>query len=268
MESRKNLLIWGFLAVGILLIGLSFYLSRTNSTPLSPTLTLARAEPLTGEAAVFRNGMAVKEPLKRKISLGHFDSIETRDLGEVRLDFESAYRVRVKEHSLVTLERVEDQDGFHTVLILKRGQIQIENYGREGDLFIAKNGERISATDYQESPLSRAPVTEAEPSPGWTSPVKEGTGLTEREIQETMNSHRTSFLKCYSGLLQKDAQAKGEATLTFTVENSGKLSAVEVTSSNLQQDDFKKCLIEVMNRVEFRPFEGSPISTLFPLKFE
>jgi hypothetical protein len=116
--------------------------------------------------------------------------------------------------------------------------------------------------------LARAQVTEAEPSPGWTSPVPEGTGLTEKEIQETMNSHRTSFLKCYSGLLQKDAQAKGEATLTFTVENSGKLSAVEVTSSNLQQDDFKKCLIEVMNRVEFRPFDGSPISTLFPLKFE
>jgi hypothetical protein len=268
VESRKNLLVWGSLVVGVVLILFSFYLGRTVSVPLSPTLTLARAEPLTGEASVLRHGMTAKETLKRKISLGHFDSIETRDLGEVRLDFETAYRVRVKEHSLITLERVEDQDGFHTVLILKRGQIQVENYGREGDLFIAKNGERISATDYQESPLAQAQVTEAEPSSEWTSPAPEGTGLTEKEVQETMTSHRTSFLKCYSGLLQKDAQAKGQATLTFTVENSGKLKSVEVTSSDFQQEDFKKCLIEVMNRVEFRPFDGSPISTLFPLKFE
>jgi hypothetical protein len=266
METPKSPWIWGFLLLGVFLIGLSLYFGQRTTERLNPVLILARAEKLTGQATIVRNGGLQKENLERRTPLGHLDSVETGDLGEVRLDFESAYRVRLKEQSLATLERVEDQDGFHVVLILKRGNIEIENFGREGDLFIAKNGERISASDYQQSPLAQVPTSDN--SAAATPTPMPDRSLTEKEIQEVMASHRTSFLKCYTQLLQKNPAAKGEATLTFTVENNGKVSAAEVTSATLQQADFKKCLIEVMNRVEFRSYEGPPVSTLFPLKFE
>ena len=268
MESPKSPWIWGFLLLGVFFIGLSLYFGQKTNLRVSPAITLARAEKLTGEAHLLRSGGQQKNSLEHRTALGPLDSVETGDLGEVRLDFESAFRIRLKEHSLVTLERVEDQDGFHVVLIIKRGSIQIENFGREGDLFIAKNGERISATDYQESPLAMAPVTGAMAVPIAKPESASQTSISEQEIQDVMASHRTSFLKCYTQLLQKDPNAKGEVSLTFTVENNGKMSGTEVSSPTLNQPDFKKCLIEVMNRVEFRIFEGAPVSTLFPLKFE
>jgi hypothetical protein len=94
------------------------------------------------------------------------------------------------------------------------------------------------------------------------------TPLTEDEISGVMASHRSSFFKCYTQLLQKEPQAKGETTLSFTIDNSGKLMTYDMTSAKLQRPEFKKCLLDVMSRVTFRPFQGQPVSTLFPIKFE
>ena len=268
MESPKSLWIWGFLLLGFACISFSLYYSQKTHPTLSPTVTLAWAERSTGSASVLRNGLVQKENLNRKMAIGHLDSVETGELGEVTLDFESSDRIRLKEHTLITLERFEDAEGFHSTLVLKRGHIQIENVGREGELFIAKNGERIAASKYQDSPLAQAPVQEAESNDIPAVPVPDGASLNEKEIQDVMGARRSSFMKCYTQLLQKDARAKGEVSLAFTVENSGKIGSVEMTSPNLQQEDFKKCLIDVVSRIEFPPFKGAPVSTLFPLKFE
>jgi hypothetical protein len=268
VETPKNPWIWGFLIVGLICIGLSLFLTTNPNEHLATTPPLAKAQRITGDATITRHGSLKREKLEGHPTLSHLDSVETGDLGEVRLDFESAFRVLLKESTLVTLERIEDQKGFHVVLIVKRGSIQVENLGHEGDLFIAKNGERISANQYHESPLSKVAVENPQTALATTTASVAGATLSEQEIQDVMGSHRTSFLKCYSQLLQKDPNAKGDATLTFTVENNGKVNGVEITSNTLKQDDFKKCLSEVMNRVEFRSFQGPPVSSLFPLKFE
>lgn len=269
MESPKNLWIWGFLLLGALFIALSLFLTGPKSTPdLKPTLVLAHAEKTLGSASLLKDGLLKRAPLVSRADLGPLDSIETGEIGEVRLDFDSGYRVRVRDSSLVTLERVEDQNGYHIVLILKRGTLTVDSFGRDGELFIAKNGERISATDYSESPLAQAPVQAPVETSAQSAAAEANKGITDQEIQAVMSSHRTSFLKCYTQLLQKDPHAKGDVSLTFTVENSGKMSAIEATSPTLKQTDFKKCLIDVMSRIEFRTFQGPPVSTLFPLKFE
>lgn len=268
METPKNPWIWGFLIVGLVCIGLSFILTTHPNEHLVTAAPLAKAQLMTGEATITRSGSLQREKIEGHPTLNQLDSVETTDLGEVRLDFESAFRVLLKENTLVTLERIGDQKGFHVVLIIKRGSIQVDNIGHEGDLFIAKNGERISADQYHESPLSKVAVEDPQQSLTPPNAPAVGGSLSEQEIQDVMGSHRTSFLKCYSQLLQKDPNAKGDATLTFTVENNGKVNGVEITSTSLKQEDFKKCLSEVMNRVEFRPFPGPPVSSLFPLKFE
>lgn len=265
---EKNQLVLGFLFLGLVLVGLSTYFSFFASEDVIQEIRLARIERETGRVFVLRSGYTQKEKVDRKESLYNLDSVETLESGEAILSFDSAYRIHISNNTLVTLEKIDDQEAFHILLIVKRGEIRVENFGREGELFIAKNGERISATDYNGSQLARVPVEPPQPNQAFSNPIPADQGLAEEEITTVMNNHRTSFFKCYTQLLQQDPTAKGRVSLNFTIENNGKLSVSEVTASELNNEDFKKCLLQVLRRIEFRSFEGPPISTLFPLKFE
>ncbi len=268
MPENKNQLVFGFLFLGLILVGISIYFSFLSPRTPDKEIRLARVDRETGKVFVLRSGYTQKENVEKRESLFNLDSIETLETGEALLSFESAYRVRLFNNAMVTLERIDDQEGFHVILILKRGEIRIENFGREGELFIAKNGDRVSATDYNSSPLSQAPVDPPQPNEAFSNPAPSDQGLSEEEIGTVMSNHRTSFFKCYTQLLQKEPTAKGNVSLSFTIENNGKLSVAEVTASELSNEDFKKCLLEVLRRIEFRSFTGPAISTLFPLKFE
>jgi hypothetical protein len=268
MPEHKNHLVLGFLTLGLIFVGLSIYFSFFTEVEKPREIRLARVERENGKASVLRSGYTLKENVDRRLNLYNLDSVETLETGEAILALESAYRVRLFNNTFVTLERVDDSDGFHVVLILKRGEIRIENFGREGELFIAKNGDRVSASDYNSSPLAQAPVEPPSPNEAFSNPLPENQSLSEDEISTVMNNHRTGFFKCYTQLLQKEPSAKGQVTLSFTIENNGKLSVAEVTASQLPNEDFKKCLLEVLRRIDFRAFQGPAISTLFPLKFE
>ena len=265
--QSKTQLILGFVLVGLFLLGLSYYFSKQEAAKPEREMRLARLERETGKVFVLRSGYTQKENIERRAQLYSLDSIETTDLGEATLSFESAYRVKVLASSLVTLEKIDDPETFHVVVIIKRGDIRVENFGREGELFIAKNGDRVSASDYNSSSLAQLPTAAPTPVDESTAPTPNQT-LSEDEIGAVMNSHKTAFFKCYTQLLQKEPQAKGNVSLSFTIENTGKLSVAEVTASQIQNQDFKKCLIEVLHRIEFKSFQGVPVSTLFPLIFE
>jgi hypothetical protein len=43
---------------------------------------------------------------------------------------------------------------------------------------------------------------------------------------------------------------------------------VEIAKSDIADPHFKNCLSEVVARTRFRSFNGEPIATVFPLKFE
>lgn len=266
MPDQKNQLVAGFILIGIALIGLSYYFSTRAQTATIAETRLARVEKNSGKVSVLRNGYTQRENIELRASVNNLDSIETTDLGEATLEFDSAYRVKILDNTLVTIEKVDDPDDYHIVLIVKRGDVRVENFGREEALFIAKNGERVSATDYNGSSLSQTPVVA--PTPVESMMSSDSSGLSEEEITSTMNSNRTAFFKCYTQLLQKDPSSKGQVTLSFSIENNGKLSMSEVTSSTINDQDFKSCLISVLQRVEFKSFSGPAISTLFPLKFE
>jgi hypothetical protein len=268
MPENKNQLVYGLLLLGLILVGISTYYSFFTPKPTIKEIRLGRAEHQTGQTFVLRSGYTQKEAVLRKADLYNLDSVETMETGESIIGFESAFRVRLFNNTLVTLEKIEDQQDFHIVLIIKRGEVKVENFGRDGELFIAKNGERISASDYNGSSLSQMAVEPIQPTADFSTAAPANQGLAEEEINTVMTNHRTSFFKCYTQLLQKEPTAKGDVALSFTIENNGKLSVAEVTASQLNNEEFKKCLLEVLKRVEFRAFQGPPISTLFPLKFE
>ncbi len=268
MPKDKSQLVIGFLLLGLVLVGLSTYFSYFAPKSNPTEILLARVERETGKAFIYRSGYTQRENVDRRTDLFNLDSVETQETGEAIIAFESNHKLRLSPNTLVTLERSDDPQNLAVTAIIKRGEVHVDNVGREGELFVTKNGQRIAAADYNNSALASAAVEKPVPNEAFSSPVPENQGLSEEEINNVMNNNRASFFKCYTQLLQKEPSAKGNVSLSFTIENNGKLSVAEVTASQLQNVEFKKCLLEVLRRIEFRSFQGPQISTLFPLKFE
>jgi hypothetical protein len=261
MEDKKLQWVAGFLIAGLALLGLSALLIQQRSV-VSDSSRLARVTHESGTVSLLHPNLSQKENIQFSGSIFHLDSVETDETGDASIEFDDNSRLRLFPNSLVTLAK---EDG-RIIVILKHGDIKVER-ATSDHLLIAKNGERLAAKDYNGSELQKTPTSSALANVTPGSPAKDK-ALTEQDISQVMNNYRAHFFKCYTQLLQKDPNAKGDVSLSFTVENSGKLSAADVVSSTIKNDEFKKCLLEVLRRIEFHSFSGPPVSTLFPLKFE
>jgi hypothetical protein len=266
MNENKTQLVLSFVVAGAILIGLGFFLTKkSRNTPANP-IRLARIETQAGQVFVIRKGYAQREKVSDKVQLFNLDSVETAEASEANLSFESAFKIVVLENALLTLEQIKNGRDDHIELILKRGEIRVENFGREGKLVIAKNGERVQASQYNGSQLASAPVMPLEATV--EAPAAALEGLSSDEISATMAQNQGSLYKCYTLSLQKNSSYKGNVSISFTIDNNGKVSFAEITSSEIDDTDFKACLIEIVKRVEFKTFTGTPISTMFPILFE
>lgn len=267
--AKNNWLIPSLIIIGVISVALSLFIASQTEKSKPGARPLARLELNLGKVFVLRNNMTSKETLTRKSTLFALDSVETSVDGDATMEFDSAYRIRILENSLITL----DEENERIVLVIKRGDVQVENYGREGSVYISKDGVRWTATDYEMNYKKQAP-TETLPdlAPAETevagSPAVKAEGLTSEFIQDTLRAHRNSFFKCYTQLLQKTPGVVGQVSISFTIEKTGKVHQADIASSNLNDPAFKKCLLEAIRRVEFKTFGGDPISTVFPLRFE
>lgn len=266
---KSNWLVPSLVLVGIISLGLSLFFSSRPDKALFGQKPLARIEQGLGQASIFRKNMTVKEKLNRKSFLYNSESVETGGDGDAVMEFDSAYRIRILENSLITLS--EDRDKI--TIIIKRGDIQIENYGQEGTVFVSRDGVRWTATDYEmiykkQNQDQGLPDTAAVPVESAVANKPSTSGLSPEYIQDILKSQRNSFFKCYTQLLQKTPGITGQASLSFTIERSGKVVQATVASSNIADANFRKCLLEALQRIEFKSYSGDPIATVFPLKFE
>ncbi|WP_374078500.1 AgmX/PglI C-terminal domain-containing protein [Bdellovibrio bacteriovorus] len=266
--AKNNWLISSLIVVGIFSVALSLFIATQTEKQKPGARPLARLELNLGKVFVLRNNLTQKETLTRRATLFALDSVETSVDGDATMEFDSAYRIRIQENSLITL----DEENDRIVLIIKRGDLQVENFGREGSVFISRDGVRWSATDYEMNYKKQAPaetLPDLAPTEGTTPPPANlSEGLTSEFIQDTLKTHRGSFFKCYTQLLQKTPGVVGQASISFTIERTGKITQAEIASSSINDATFKKCLIDATKRVEFKSFGGDPISTVFPLRFE
>lgn len=266
--AKNNWLISSLIVVGIFSVALSLFIATQTEKQKPGARPLARLELNLGKVFVLRKNLTQKETLTRRATLFALDSVETSVDGDATMEFDSAYRIRIQENSLVTL----DEENDRIVLIIKRGDLQVENFGREGSVFISRDGVRWSATDYEMNYKKQAPaetLPDLAPTDVATPPQANlSEGLTSEFIQDTLKTHRGSFFKCYTQLLQKTPGVVGQASISFTIERTGKVTQAEIASSSINDATFKKCLIDATKRVEFKSFGGDPISTVFPLRFE
>jgi TonB family protein len=271
--AKNNKLILSLVVIGLLSLALSLFISTQTEKTNPNVQAIARAQLNLGKAFILRKNLTRKEILTRKTSIFPQDSVETGADGDATLEFDSGDRLHLQEDTLVTIDNENDR----LVVIIKRGDIQVEAEGREGFVFISREGQRWSPADYESKYRKQQAASENLPEgappaaasegigPGTSAP---GTGLTQEFIQDVLRTHRPAFFRCYTQLLQKTPGIVGQVSVSFTIERTGKVSAAELASSTFNDAPFKKCVLEAIRRVEFKSFNGEPISTVFPLKFE
>jgi hypothetical protein len=258
--GRNSGLVLTFFFSGLLLLGIGFLISKWMDADSPSTPSLAHVEKISDQVFILKKHLTQKEKLDKKSPLRALETIETNAEGEALLDFPSAYKIRVNPNTQITL----DQEGDKTILYIKSGDIKIENLGRDGSVFIAKAGLRWSATEYDVN--NHGPQNQQDPTLKHGENIPEG--LTPSYILDTLKAQKGNFYKCYTQLLQKKPGITGETSISITIEPTGKISRSDVTTSKLDEPSFKKCLIEAAGHIEFKPFGGDAITTVFPLKFE
>lgn len=259
MENSKKWAL-GFIVFGMIFLGLFTILSSKQNRSLQSATEIAIAEVYSGETFVLRSQPPQKEKIINRKWIRALESIETGPSADVILEFKSNFRIKPNPQSLVTLD---SKDGVDLILI-KKGNITFENYGPEGSLFILKDGQKINGTEYGLAQEKKS----VEPRTAVQSNASKNTRLTHKMIQDLLNNAKVQFYKCYSQLLQKTPGVNGQASIAFMIQPTGRVSQPEITSSSLSDSQFKKCLIGVIERVEFPPFSGNTISTEFPIRFE
>lgn len=224
----------------------------------------------SGAIKLYSNNFTQRSLVASEAKLEDLDTLETDGNGLASLIFENLYRIQVLEDSIVTIESFESPDGEQTlVLLLKRGDLKVEQVGREGSVLIGKNGQRINAADYNDSDLkqeSTEPLDVQDQS--YSEELTQKVGLTEAEISQAFSMQKSAFFRCYTQLLQRSPDVTGTLAFQLMIEPTGKASSAEVVNSNFNDPDFHNCLLEVIKRIEFKSFESAPVSTLFPMSFE
>lgn len=265
--AKSKWFIPSLVIAGLLFLALSLYMSTHLETQAPGVRVLARANFNSGEVFVLPRGMNVKNPFVKGVSLYYLDSLETGPNGDATLEFDSGFRIRVLDNVLLTL----DQDGEKAVVILKRGDVQVEKFGTENSVLISKNGQRTTANEYQVSvrqDSGQNAFPEIAPEAEQAPVVANGESLSSDYIQDTLKRQVPAFDKCYKQLLQRTPGIVGQVVMTFTIEKTGKIVSAEASTSNIADVDFKRCLSEAIRRVEFKSFRGDPIVSTFPMTFE
>ncbi|RYZ63624.1 MAG: energy transducer TonB [Proteobacteria bacterium] len=267
MIAKSKFLVPSLVTAGLFFMALSWWMSTGLDTRAPGMRVLARLSYNSGEVFILHKSMTDKEEVKKSKTLYHLDTVETGPNGDATLEIESGYRIRLLDNTMVTL----DQDGEKAVLILKRGDVQFENFGTNNQVLVSKGGTRMTPSEYL-SILKRDGAQGAFPelapnAPETPSAMGAGT-LSSEYIQDTLKRQIPAFDRCYKQLLQRTPGVVGEVVLNFTIERTGKISNSEVSTSTIADADFKRCLTEVVRRVNFNSFTGDPITSTFPMAFE
>ncbi len=262
------------LAVAALCFLLGLWLLLINRpVQTSSKRALGRVQVAFGESLVSPSRGAL-EKIEKARPLHRWDELQTREASEALVSFESGEEIRVLEKSRVLF----DLEAGRPLIVVLQGDIWIEREIESGQVLISREGSRKTLMEERLAKKSAVSKTSRQARTSSKASSKNndlglmnrsaGQRLTPDVIQSTLKAQRQSFFKCYTQLLQKTPGVTGEASVSFTIERTGRVSLAEISSSSLKDSAFRNCLLDTVRRVEFKSFPGDPISALFPLRFD
>lgn len=259
--NKRSWLVPAILIVGIILIVVSIWLpNQTRVYFKGKESDFAVVNDKVGVVTVTSAQSPSPVSLNLKTQLHPRDMVTTGADSEVLLQFKNESQLRVTSNSEILLDL---QENGSPLVVVRTGDIFTERFGKKPETWIRKDGQSLSITDYTASNKRNNKYLK-EPQPA----VDANETLTQTEIETVLSDRKSDFFKCYGQVLQKKPQSRGQVLLSFTIEKQGQTSKIEVSKSDIDDNTFKSCLMEVVARTKFRTFNGKSITTVFPLKFE
>lgn len=256
----KKWLVPALILVGLSLITISIWTPKNKNARDGVADQIATVVEKSGESSVSNNEMPESVSLRVNSSLKAKDIIQTSDDADIAIQWKNEGQFRVTEKSDVLLDQL---DNGQYLVVIRSGDLYVEKFGAPPSFWIRKEGQLLSAADFALSDKSKMAKLK-DPIPTKQNDRQ----LSQVEIENTLNAKKTDFFKCYGQALQRNAQAQGAVLISFTILNQGQATKVEISRSEINDSTFKSCLSEVVSRTQFKNFTGSPITTVFPLKFE
>ena len=258
--KRNNWVVPSLVIVGIVLIFFSIWAPQNNFQLGFSKKNLASIIEKTGSVKVQNSEMPLASDVKPGYTLESRDILRTDTNSEVLVEFNNGGQFRLAEKSEVLVDKL---DSGTPLVVIRTGEIFIEKFGKAPSFWVRKEGQIYSAVDYAlVDKKNSSRLTEAIPD------QQNKDQISQMEIETILNSKKNDFFKCFGQLIQKNPQASGQVLISFTIEKQGSTSKVEIAKSDINDMSFKSCLLEVVARTRFRPFNGNTIATVFPLKFE
>lgn len=258
---NKKWIVPGLFVLGLLLVTISFCGPQSGLHLSGNEPDLAVISEKSGSVLLRNNEMPQPISIKLNTALKARDIIRTEAESDVLVQFNNDGQFRVVEKSEVLIDTLENGN---PLVVVRSGDLYIEKFGRAPSFWIRKDGQLLSAVDFALSDKKNQ-VKLKEPLPDQKNNQSQ---LAQTDIEAILNSKKTDFFKCYGQILQKNPTARGQVLLSFTIEKQGHTSKIEVSKSEIADNTFKSCLMEVVARLQFKPFSGPPVTTVFPLKFE
>lgn len=259
--KKNNWLVPSLIVIGFLLVIISIWSPQNKIRLPFAKKKIAKIIEKTGSVKIKNTDISALSDVKITDTIEIRDTLRTDFNSEALIEFYNKGQFRIAEKSEVLIDLLDNGD---PLIVIRTGEIFIEAFGKSPSFWIRKDGQIFNATDYALIDKKSSTRLKADEN----NQQKNKDQISQIEIENVLNSKRTDFFKCYGRLIQKDPQASGQVLLSFTIENQGQTSKIEIAKSEIIDSDFKACLIEVVARTKFRPITGNSISTVFPMKFE
>ncbi len=256
----KKWIVPGLMILGAFLVIISIWGPQGGFSPSRKEAPLAYLSEKTGEVTVSNNQMPAPVPAKLNLSFYARDILRTEEGADALVQWANEGQFRVSEKSDVLIDTLENG---HPLVVIRSGEIVVEKFGRAPSFWIRKEGQLLSAVDF--ALADRKNLTKLkEPLPEKDSKSQ----ITQFEIESVLNAKKTDFFKCYGQALQKNATARGQILISFTIERQGQTSQIEISKSEIADQAFNSCVMEVVARTQFKSFSGAAVTTVFPMRFE
>lgn len=246
----------------------------------------ARVDYLSGQIQIRRSGQNLEftGPLNNPLPLYIGDRVELHPNAKMQVTFRLGHQVEISAGAVFVLARWNQMDNLSPILLqITGGTLKRVQLG-EDRLFILRNNELHSLESLSERALPElkiaggssasqsnddnndiksSNVTEA--SPKDEEAEEDQSTLSNSTIQRKLESQVTLLLQCQKLLPSKPS---GRVVVAFLIDNNGKPKNITATENTFKSKPVEQCVLSVIERLSFTPFEGTPIQVTFPIAFE
>lgn len=246
----------------------------------------ARIDYLSGQIQIRRHqeNLEFTGPLNKPLPLYIGDRVELHPAAKLQVTFRQGHQVEISAGAVFVLARWNQLDPLSPILLqITGGGLKRVQLG-EDRLFILRNNELHSLESLSERALPELKVTVQSSSQSQDdaqdlksnniAPMASGKEevesvdadtLSNNAIQRKLESQVTLLLQCQKLIPEKPS---GRVVVAFLIDNNGKAKNIAATENTFKNKAVEQCVLSVIERIAFAPFEGTPIQVTFPIAFE